>query len=269
MNTDRLIKVLKWNIITNKRQLGRMALGLIAGFIIVAIVTMQLFWRNKVEVQAYEVQRLAAFYIAASGFVMLYSAARLNWNMLQKNDIINYLMLPATKTEKYLANLIYQIVLPVIGLAIAFLVSDVVQMILSYSITDAYYSHTLKAFHLVREFFDEQNMLNAIVQVALMILTHAFYAFGGTFFRRHNALLTTLCAIAIPLTLSAVIGFSGAALVKWLEANDYIVTIEWLVGDTFWNWVTLFICAALTCLFYWASYRYFCRAQVINNRFKN
>lgn len=269
MNTDRLIKVLKWNIITNKRQLGRMALGLIAGFIIVAIVTMQLFWRNKVEVQAYEVQRLAAFYIVASGVVMLYSAARLNWNMLQKNDIINYLMLPATKTEKYLANLIYQIATPIAGLVVAFLVSDVVQMILSYSITDAYYSVVLKAFQHIREDFNVQDIFDAILPVALMILTHAFYAFGGTFFRRHNALLTTLCAIAIPLTLSAVVGFSGAALVKWLEANEYVVTIEWLVGKTFWNWVTLFICAVLTCFFYWASYRYFCRAQVINNRFKN
>lgn len=269
MNTDRLIKVLKWNIITNKRQLVRTALGLTAGFIIVAIVTMQLFWRNKVEVQAFEVQRIAAFYLVASGFFMLYSAARLNWNMLQKNDIINYMMLPATKTEKYLANLIYQIVTPIVAIVVAFLVSDVVQMILSYTMTESYYSHILKAFHVIGEFFNEQDIFNAILPVALMIITHAFYAFGGTFFRRHNALLTTLCAIAIPLILSAVVGLSGAALVKWLEANEYIVTIEWQVGKAFFNWVALLVFGLLACLFYWASYRYFCRAQVINNRFKN
>lgn len=144
-----------------------------------------------------------AFLILAGGNVFK--------NMRTKQQRIEFLMLPASRMEKFAERALHVLLVNTICVVVAFLLADMVSLLLSLLIIPGYgQSITLILLKNVTydaiDFMTIVGQLNAqsllIAGLALWPMLsyvawlHSVYVLGGTFFRRHHILLTT-CVLAV------------------------------------------------------------------------
>lgn len=272
MNTNRLLKVLKWNIIGTKKNTLRMAVRLTLAFlfIVIAFNLGNLFDRSFVYA---DIQRCSRAIVVASTFVMLLFASQICFNMKTKTEFTNYAMLPATKFEKFFANLLYHSLFRIVLVLVAVIVADAIQALIFLIVTHDCCSLTL----LTLKSFAGMSVSNGLrfngiesfENIILFLFVHSTFVFGGTFFRKNQFLYTALMWFLLPTLFTSAFVAAIAGIAYWLQTNDYVVTYEMLLSET--QVVLLLDTVILLAAFgfYYLAFRYFRRMQIINNKFFN
>ena len=205
---------------------------------------------------------------------------------------MNYLMMPATKLEKFLSRAFINVVMVIVMAYVALFLADLARM-LYVAIVDVegFYGFTVptvwnELFEPLREAYKnggvgyaivdgemvrpEWEMGMAIMAVATIVFsvlyTHSIILLGGCIWRK-GALLKTIF-----------VGFMIAFLIVWVIAN-IIPNEEW-IENVFYPWIesavesekefmrfvfliTDVVFATFTILHWWLSYRLFSRKQMI------
>lgn len=260
MNLSRSSKIMMWNLIGTRFKIVRDMIAISIAFSIFAIITL-----------------LPAFYDGAmtynrlggaisiinffSVFYLLKKASDVCFNMKQKTDFVTYAMLPATKAEKFVVNVIYQTVLQFAMIIVALALADLVQYALSMYFCE-------NAFSLIATYTEglfSLEFLDFISIILVCLFIQSTFILGGCFFRKHPMLFTMLVWILVPFVLTALL----AGLKTWAEANNYNIYIEPIIDINTAESIFCLVVLSLTALNYCISFFFFRRLQIINNKFFN
>lgn len=272
MKTDRLLQVIRWNVIGRKGELLRTFIGGVIGMFF-AMSVANGFWFPEEAADYGEVSSMAVVMLICIGVVMLKYATGVSFNTKTKTAFLNYAMLPATNMEKYVANWIY-VTLVLGGTFIAgLIVGDGVQRIVSEIVYGTNTSVTHTAINLLADFRDPKvlGMIWGVTAFVLgLVASHAAFILGGTLFRKHQFVLScVLWWLVIPFVIGSIFTGIGYSLMAYCKENDCSIWVEWYVGEDFAKGVLIFMELAFITFCYWYSFRLFSRSQIINNRFFN
>ena len=270
MKTDRLLQIVRWNVIGRKGELLRTFIGGLIGMFF-AMSVANGFWFSDEAADYGEVSSMAVVMLICISVIMLKYATGVSFNT--KTAFLNYAMLPATNLEKYVANWIY-VTLVLGGTFIAGLIAgDGVQRIVSEGVYGISSSVTWAALGILADALEITN-LGVIWGVTAFIFglvsAHAAFILGGTLFRKHQFIFTCVFwCIVVPFVVGTLMTGAGWVLNEILDANDCALEIEWYVGEDFAKCVVLLVELAFISFCYWYSFRLFSHSQIINNRFFN
>lgn len=194
------------------------------------------------------------------GVAMLIGASSLFRTMRETRQRTTYLMWPVSNIEKYLVSLVYSIVLMGVGTVVAFVLADALRVLVDWMTGRV----IVWGSPMVQQLFrgDDAPWQALLSVYSVMLWVHSLYILGGSLFRRHQFLMTSLCIVMGYLLL--VLGWMNLEM----SCGRSLTSSFDLDSVLFFNGVT-FVSLLLTALNYWLSYRLFCRMQVINNRWLN
>lgn len=265
MNKQRFYKVFVWNFISQRNQMMR-------EFLFVALVFLAFMLLPQIgnlfsaTVSQETLENMMPIIALTSGLFLLRKASDICYNMNTKSSFVTYSMLPATKAEKYFVNVLFQTVFRIVIILLGIVAADIVQYAVCYVITNEAFCGTKMLFHLLTSFPD---LFSFLYVLTLLIFIQSTFVLGGCFFRRHAMLLTVLSWFIIPMLLSLLAGGVMYSIITLAEGNGYVVYIEPLVEAESLDMLMSSICILLTIISYWLSYVFFCRMQIINNRWIN
>ena len=263
MKDNGLYKVLRWTLIGQKYAIVRAVLLMAGAFFFCTLVSMGSAWLNGFQ-QTFSVRGAASMCFGAAIIYLLLGASQVLYNMKTKSAFVSYAMLPATKGQKFLANIIYQTLVRLAIIIVALLMADALQIIVSLVRLGNFGSLCAETCRILFG-----NGYELLLSVLIMLLLHSTFTFGGCFFRKHPLLLTMLAWIIAPMALGLICGLLVNLANYIAETAGYTVTLEWTPGKVASGWIVSAIVVAISAAFYWMAYRSFCRLQVINNRFRN
>lgn len=206
---------------------------------------------------------------------LVFSIAYIAKDLRTNDGRVMTLMLPANNIEKYLARFVWITISSVVTCIVAFVCADILRILLSYAFGWIIHSSLVwnvvsNGFYYSPSFEDNIPYL-VVLQVFLMPLwVHSFYTLGGTFFRRQPLLLTTVTLFALTTLFGIIMGTVATHMPsscmemfgRWLGAN-----IE--SGNELPMLIIIVPTLAFIIFNYWASYKLYCRIQVISNKWIN
>ncbi|RKV72886.1 MAG: hypothetical protein D8B56_03425 [Alloprevotella sp.] len=279
----RFCYVFKHDCLMHKKDLFKMWGGMFLGFFFILLLpTTYLFYHD------YSIEHgLYTFVISLSLFAAhifaLIGASSIFADLKTKQARINYYMLPATSTEKYLNRLILSTFFVLIGIVVAFVAADLLNWVIRAIVREG---GELVAFHIFDP-LDQINFLHMdliretetqiIVRPEVFILPLPFFFFlsaeatyilGGTLFRRYAFILTTAFTFVLSVVITLILTLVASFMVKhyvddfptdiasesitqyilWLSVAIYLFHLLWTIG----------------CIYF--SYRMFKNSNVIINR---
>ena len=98
-----------------------------------------------------------------------------------------------------------------------------------------------------------------------LLISHATYILGGALFRKSPFVLTTLVMFVLSVLVGQVL--HDSQVMNEITLVDYNMQTGLYVSP--WVWIAGTVNYLLALLFYWLSYKLFCRMQVINNKWLN
>ncbi|MGM9714331.1 MAG: hypothetical protein ACI3Y5_09515 [Prevotella sp.] len=265
MKANRLTAVIKWNLIDTKRALVRETAGLIIAPFCIVLANCLAFWIDK---QPVDTGVMNAAYVTwfALFFLGAYWASRFCYNMLTKSNALNYMMLPATNGEKYVANMFMQTIVRVAETAFAIVCADILQSVVCLMLGIDVCSYSKAIIEVTGDLSDAPLVLKAWI-AACIINLHSALVLGGCFFRKNHLVFTGISLFAISAIVTAMMSGAGYLVDQWAEANDCAIYIDFTISKTTVGWIGTALVTALSALFYWLSFKVFCRRQIISSRF--
>ena len=249
----------------HKKDLFKMWGGMFLGFFFILLLptTPYLFYHdNSIEHGLYTfVISLSLF---AAHIFALIGASSIFADLKTKQARINYYMLPATSTEKYLNRLILSTFFVLIGIVVAFVAADLLNWVIRAIVREG---GELVAFHIFDP-LDQINFLILPLPFFLFLSAEATYILGGTLFRRYAFILTTAFIFVLSVVITLILTLVASFMVKhyvddfptdiasesitqyilWLSVAIYLFHLLWTIG----------------CIYF--SYRMFKNSNVIINR---
>lgn len=275
----RLWQVIKWNTIVNRKQTLRG--GIAVAIVVFLLAFLQLDVLGLIQhgypVDIFRYEGMTTMFTLILVVQSLGFAGRICFNMRQKNDIVNYLMLPATKLEKYIANIFHMLVerlaVTLAGMLVADLIIVILELIFSHTCHSMLFYWLTTNTTGITSIFAPASAIGILGEVGDGLMSAAFllslFLLGGTFFRKNPVLLTVLTIIFIPMLFMLCVSVPIAWIVNSLVSEGYEIVITPLVGKTFVHVVFYAVIILWTCFNLWLSYRKFARLQVINNKYFN
>lgn len=187
-------------------------------------------------------------------------------NMKTKQQRIAFLSLPSSNLEKFLSRFLWCTLGFFLFFCVAMITADLLRAIFCLSIHGnacgsvlAYYFKMLgmASFNNPNGNFDMEIVYAVIMVTSVALYSHSVYLLGGVFFRKFNWILTTVVCYAVSPLL---------ALLTYYFDIDPVVEPDGLTATAY---IVTGVCLLLTVFNYWASYRLFCRSQVICNKIVN
>ncbi|MCR5270249.1 MAG: hypothetical protein K6D91_04430 [Prevotella sp.] len=211
------------------------------------------------------------FYIA-----MLFGASYLFSQMKDTRKRSAYLLWPVSNCEKYIISLLHSVVLMAVITIVSIIAADALRIL-----TDAITGRVIVwGVPLYVDFLSDDLEWQKLLLIATwMFYYHSLYIVGGTLFRRLQFLPTSAIIIIATILLAIIIKQTGLDKIDYhfLEyQQDKMYQLS--NGETFYTYRTIynlrFYFALLGGWFviaahYWASFKLFCRIQVINNKWLN
>ena len=152
-------------------------------------------------------------------------------NLRTKTYRENFLMLPASNKEKYMARLLLMVFLSLIELCIILFATDAIQLAFSYIINPEF--HVSISWPVLKSIFGSTLFTRWEEQDAIFysffIFAHSFCTLGGTFYRKMAPLFTFATGLVLFLALGylenwmAHTGFLNF-LTPYTEGHNYIFT---------------------------------------------
>lgn len=186
-------------------------------------------------------------------------------NLRTKTYRENFLMLPASNKEKYMARLLLMVFLSLIELCIILFATDAIQLAFSYILNPEY--HVSISWPVLKSIFGSTLFTRWEEQDAIFysffIFAHSFCTLGGTFYRKMAPLFTFATGLVLFLALGYLENWMGHTgflnfLTPYTEGHNYIFTT-----------VLCIFFLAISAFNYWASYKIFSRMQIISNKWIN
>jgi hypothetical protein len=266
MNLKRIQQILTWDIIGYKRDLLNQTLTLASLSFLFAFF--HSFGGYAEGIADWEgIKESAVINVIMIAILFILNASNILFTTRTRNEFVNFMMLPATHSEKFCSNFIFQTVIRFVCMIAAIMLADVVQAVISLIITHDAYSLTLATANVL---YKNMTGLEGLQNIAVALSLHSTFILGGCFFRKRQALFTILAWILIPLSVSVVVGLAGIGIVALADEYNYTITIEMLPEwEKYADIAGTVINVAWATLCYWLSYRIFRRLQFINNRFFN
>lgn len=211
------------------------------------------------------------FYIA-----MLFGASSLFSQMKDTRKRSAYLLWPVSNCEKYIISLLHSVVLMAVVTIVSIIAADALRIL-----TDAITGRVIVwGVPLYVDFLSDDLEWQKLLLIATwMFYYHSLYIVGGTLFRRLQFLPTSAIIIIATILLAIIIKQTGLDKIDYhfLEyQQDKIYQLS--NGKTFYTYRTIYNLRFYFALLggwliiaahYWASYKIFCRIQVINNKWLN
>lgn len=191
--------------------------------------------------------------IAAISGLFLHIAISITFNPLNRRDKrLNYLLLPASLTEKFLSRLIITTSFAIISLLVVILITEAFSILLQMLLFGTSASIIIETLKLPnwRELFIYTDYLNTHYLNPLLphlLFQYSVYLLGSAIFRK-NAFVKTVIAFTVFYAVVATVGI----IVRDLDLLFlYISSNIWF-----------FILLALTSFNIWFSHRLFCKTYV-------
>lgn len=187
-------------------------------------------------------------------------------NIKTKQQRIAFFSMPSSNMEKYLARFLWCTVGFLLFFLIALIVADLLRMLLGLALygnaCGSVIGFIIERLGMAtlsdpRGQFDANILMAVIMVISIALCSHSIYLLDGVFFRKLNWIFTSVIIYMIaPIlgVLSYFIDIEPVTDSDGLTPMAYIVTVVSLL---------------ITAFCYWASYRLFCRSQVICNKIIN
>ena len=215
-----------------------------------------------------QVKDSAIFGIFFFFFAMLFGASSLFMNMKDTRKRSAYMLWPVSNGEKYVISLLQSIFLIAIIAVAAYAVADALRVLVD-AITGRIVLWGIPMF--IDQFsniFGQLRWQDTMLMLTWMFYFHSLYIVGGTLFRRYH-FLSTSGVIAI-VTILFIMLIKQTRIDHWNYFVDYVHE-----GDDFtviYNlsfYIAIIIGWLIVAFHYWLSFKFFCRMQVINNKWLN
>lgn len=293
MNTTfdktRFVKLLKWEMMTERKDYMRFAMGiaLTLTFLFCATIISRYFD----DVNGYPEDTLIMFkkdtVMILSNlawtvylFTIFLGASFVFKNVATKQQRIAFFSLPASNLEKFLVRLFHVM----IGYPLCFLVAlafaDIMQLFLSFillkgpdysvvvkSVTALFTpiykdinGEIIKGWLLFPNGFTLVGIMESLSYFTFFAFNYAFWIFCGTLFRRNAWLLTLASQVVIGFVVIMIFRVLSFPSVGNLLNESSALALAYLFIAIAW---------VVIALMYWGSYRLFSRMQVINNKWLN
>ena len=293
MNTTfdktRFVKLLKWEMMTERKDYMRFAIGiaLTLTFLFCATIISRYFD----DVNGYPEDTLIMFkkdtVMILSNlawtvylFTIFLGASFVFKNVATKQQRIAFFSLPASNLEKFLVRLFHVM----IGYPLCFLVAlafaDIMQLFLSFillkgpdysvvvkSVTALFTpiykdlnGEIIKGCLLFPNGFTLVGIMESLSYLTFFAFNYAFWIFCGTLFRRNAWLLTLASQVVIGFVVIMIIRVFPFPSVGNLPNESSALALAYLCIAIAW---------VVIALMYWGSYRLFSRMQVVNNKWLN
>lgn len=187
-------------------------------------------------------------------------------NMKTKQQRIAFLSLPSSNLEKFLSRFLWCTVGFFLFFCVAMVIADLLRAIFCLSVHGnacgsvlVYHFDMLgmASFNNPNGNFDMEIVYAVIMVTSVALYSHSVYLLGGVFFRKFNWILTTVVCYAVSSLLALLNYYVD---IYPVVKSDGLRTMAYIVTS---------VCLLLTVFNYWASYRLFCRSQVICNKIVN
>lgn len=270
-NFKRFTNLLMWSARVYKKSYITLLASLFFGFFVINIVPVL---ATISDGSAWGIESLMNIAGTCTMVLFIYWTIAGSWflaHMQNKQQRLMYMLLPATKMEKFLARYLYITVVWVIGGIVALALADLARILisgivgitfLSYDGADlcpSIFPHVFRELSSGVEINGAGDMSATLLGIAVALYGHSIYLLGGVFFSRRQFVMTA----AVQLLASMLI---GTVINIFVMTTDFSFNID--NPERLFYGITAVI-AVFIAVNYWLSYRLFCRIQVINNKWIN
>ena len=270
----RLGMVVRWSILSEWKGFAGGIIGLgiaIALYCLISLFTIKALGESGYMVAEELYASRVYGFIGGMAFIAFYVLASCIFsNMKTKLKRENFLMLPASNLEKFVARILLTTAGAVVGIFCSLVIGDILQFLFSLFITPGF--HASITWAVVKEaalnlFSPTDNWLATIALYFFLLFAHSFATLGGTFYRKLPVLLTACTSIVLCIILGIIVNKLGEAGI--LNFNLNIDLSRGNTTDICFTATIAIVFLALSAFNYWASYKVFCRMQIICNKWLN
>lgn len=269
-------KLLRWTVYYNKSTLTKITFGFFIAFLAIYLLTTDLLFSSGSSFP----DRLYSAKGATLGVFVVFLFLTPSWilsNMKDRKSSLDYLMLPATNLEKFLARIVTVTIFYTLCVVFAQIAADLVQWIVSlfrYPISQTglicvnFWNNSFVSYGGFTGDFDSYNggnssyiMVANILLLAWMVWMHSIYTLGGTVFRKRAWIITSFLLLVLGIIISFILFESS----RFIEYTDNVYEVSTMAVGIIVTIILLLIAG----INYFLSYRVFSRMQLINNKWIN
>ena len=210
-------------------------------------------------------------------FAMLFGASYLFPQMKDTRKRSAYLLWPVSNGEKYIISLLHSIILMAVITVVSIIAADALRVLI-----DAITGRVMVwGVPLYIDFFSSGlDWQSVLMLITWMFYIHSLFIVGGTLFRRFQFLSTSAVILIVVILLAIVINQTELYNIDFhfIEYEQGEILQQLPDGSTFYSYRAIYtprfyfaILGAwlVIAAHYWASFKLFCRIQVINNKWLN
>lgn len=276
-NIKRFWRTFRWYFIENRRRLLSWCLGLALAFMLIESIIMISMLRQTAtfSVEGLSLQSVAVMssfvFCAVVGVVAVFVAFSTIFSFLKtKQKRIAYLTLPATNVERYLAALLFAVVVWPICIFIAFALGDTLRMLVFGLLGEGW----LSSLRLIYDTFTLSfksgwditwvGKAGFLLKFASWLWSCSLFILGGTWFRRGAFVIVTFAQIAFT-------AFCSWLLIKLFGTNGQIVIdmFDHIQHAHVLSYLVILAVTAVALFNFWLSYQIFKRFQIVPSKWTN
>lgn len=277
-NIKRFWQTFKWLFCENSNRLLVWTLALTLGFFMIEsflVWSMQQVPDDaKLAQQHNDINFQTAAILGALGFCYFmaliaihFGFSRIFASLKTKQKRIAYLTLPATNAERFVASLLYVLVVFPVCVMIALVLGDTLRMVV-YGLTGGGWHNALHYFFkggdlFIPDFSSWQHFIQWLMEGSIMLWICSMYVLGGTWLRQHAFFIVTATLITL-----FIVGYTCHSS---FMSDYFLITIEKSgaisLHPTIYPIIIIILAAAL--FNFWWSYKIFTRFQIITSKWTN
>lgn len=273
-NIKRFGQTFKWLFCENSNRLLLWLLGLTLGFMMIdsfLIWSMQQVPQDVKNIQQEGIDYQTAALYGVIGFCIFIAIivihlgySRIFARLKTKQKRIAYLTLPATNAERYLASLLFVLIVFPLCVLWALILGDTLRMFI-FGMTGGEWQsavpYLFKENMLFLPRFSSWNKFVAwMMDSSVLLWICSLYILGGTWFRRHAFFIVTGAIIALFIIVAVFIPRASFFIPNASNPTTIISAIVYPL-------ILIFIVAAI--FNFWWSYKIFKRFQIITSKWTN
>lgn len=273
-NIKRFGQTFKWLFCENSNRLLLWLLGLTLGFM---MIDSFLIWSTQqvpqdvkniqqegIDYQTAALYGVIGFCIFIAIIVIHLGYSRIFARLKTKQKRIAYLTLPATNAERYLASLLFVLIVFPLCVLLALILGDTLRMFI-FGMTGGEWQsavpYLFKENMLFLPRFSSWNKFVAwMMDSSVLLWICSLYILGGTWFRRHAFFIVTGAIIALFIIVAVFIPRASFFIPNASNPTTIISAIVYPL-------ILIFIVAAI--FNFWWSYKIFKRFQIITSKWTN
>lgn len=210
-------------------------------------------------------------------FSMLFGASYLFSQMKDTRKRSTYLLWPVSNGEKYIISLLHSVILMAVITVVSIIAADALRVLIDV-ITGRVMVWGVPFY--IDFFSSALDWQSVLMLITWMFYIHSLFIVGGTLFRRFQFLSTSAVILIVVILLTIVIKQTELYNIDYhfIEYEQGEILHQLPDGSTYYSYRAIYTPRFYFALLggwliiaahYWASFKLFCRVQVINNKWLN